>query len=79
MMASNGHVKTEEAEQPKESPGAQRADRLLRVQEAAVMLGVHPNTVRIWCDSGLLKAFRLGPRRDRRVSLEAVIRLLQSD
>lgn len=30
------------------------------------MLCVHPNTLRRWSDSNLLRSFRIGPRRDRR-------------
>ena len=39
---------------------------LLTVQEVAKLLAVHPNTVRRWSDQGMLKAYRLGRRGDRR-------------
>jgi len=39
---------------------------LFGVSEAAEMLGVHTNTVRRWSSRGLLKAYRIGPRGDRR-------------
>jgi excisionase family DNA binding protein len=45
---------------------------MLTVDEVAVAIHVHPNTVRQWSDRGLLKAYRLGPRRDRRFSLEDI-------
>ena len=41
-------------------------DRLLTTNEVADLLRVHPNTVRIWSDLGLIKSYRLGPRGDRR-------------
>lgn len=53
------------------------AERLLTVREASDMLSVHPNTVRIWSDEGLLPAYRIGPRRDRRFKLEDVQSLLR--
>ena len=42
--------------------------KMLAVQEVAQRLHVHPNTVRQWSDLGLLKVYRLGPRRDQRFS-----------
>lgn len=39
---------------------------LFGVSEAAELLGVHTNTVRRWSSRGLLKAYRIGPRGDRR-------------
>ncbi len=41
-------------------------DTILSVQEVADLLHVHPNTVRLWNNRGLLKAYRLGTRGDRR-------------
>jgi excisionase family DNA binding protein len=43
-------------------------DRLITTNEVADLLRVHPNTVRIWSDLGLIKSYRLGPRGDRRFS-----------
>ncbi|MGB2854442.1 MAG: helix-turn-helix domain-containing protein, partial [Dehalococcoidia bacterium] len=43
---------------------------LFGVSEAAEMLGVHTNTVRRWSSRGLLKAYRIGPRGDRRFRQE---------
>ena len=53
-------------------------DRLLKVSEVARLLYLHPNTVRHWCDRGLLKFYRLGTRGDRRFLRQDVIRLIQA-
>ena len=41
-------------------------DVMLTSGEAARMLGVHENTVRRWGNKGILQAYRVGPRGDRR-------------
>ena len=41
-------------------------DTILSVQEVADLLHVHPNTVRLWNNRGLLKTYRLGTRGHRR-------------
>lgn len=43
-----------------------KSGEMLTTSEVAEILNVHPNTVRRWCSQGLLKAYRLGPRGDRR-------------
>ncbi|MFC2001433.1 helix-turn-helix domain-containing protein [Chloroflexota bacterium] len=52
---------------------------MLTVAETAHLLHIHPNTVRQWSDNGLLKAYRLGYRRDRRFKLEDIDNLLSSN
>src|SRR6266498_3229465 len=37
----------------------------LTIDQAAREVGVHPSTIRRWVDSGLLTAYRLGPKRLR--------------
>ena len=44
----------------------EETDALLATSEAASLLHVHSNTVRNWSDLGILPAFRIGPRNDRR-------------
>ena len=41
---------------------------LLTARQVAQLLNVHVNTVRRWSDRGILKAYRIGPRGDRRFS-----------
>ena len=45
---------------------AEKLDALLTAGEAASLLHVHINTVRIWSNLGILPSFRIGPRCDRR-------------
>lgn len=50
---------------------------MLRTSEAARLLGVHANTIRRWGDKGLLRAYILssrGDRRFRRTELESFLR-----
>ena len=39
---------------------------LLTISEASEFLNVHPNTLRRWCDSGLIVSYRISSRGDRR-------------
>ena len=47
-------------------------DTMLTASELAELLNVHINTVRRWSNRGILKAYRVGPRGDRRFSKEDV-------
>ena len=49
---------------------------MLTISEVARLLRVHPNTLRLWSDRGLLKAYRIGYRRDRRFRREDIDRFL---
>ncbi|MBU2008955.1 MAG: helix-turn-helix domain-containing protein [Chloroflexi bacterium] len=51
--------------------------RLLTVKEAAELLHVHVNTVRNWSNNGLLPAYRVGKRADRRFLRGDVLKLLR--
>ncbi len=48
-------------------PGA-----MLTTREVAQLLNLHVNTVRRWSDQGILRAYRVGPRGDRRFKREDI-------
>lgn len=52
-------------------------DMLLSTGQVASLLNVHVNTVRRWCNEGILKAYRVGPRGDRRIRRREIDNLLQ--
>jgi len=49
-----------------------QSNGMLTVRQIARILNVHINTVRWWDGKGVLKAYRVGPRGDRRFSREDV-------
>lgn len=49
---------------------------MLTVQEVSQLLHVHGNTLRRWTGQGIIKAYRIGPRGDRRFRPEDVALLL---
>lgn len=49
---------------------------MLTVREVSQLLHVHCNTLRRWSDQGILKAYRIGPRGDRRFKPEDIAVLL---
>ncbi len=64
----------------KEMPAVPADDRLgqrmMTIEEVAHLLNVHTNTVRQWNHKGLIKAYRLGPRGDRRFTEKDVVEFL---
>ena len=50
---------------------------LLTVREVAQLLHIHNNTVRRWSDQGIIKAYRISSRGDRRFKREDIARFLQ--
>ncbi|MBI4283939.1 MAG: helix-turn-helix domain-containing protein [Chloroflexi bacterium] len=53
-----------------------RISNMLTTSEVARLLHVHINTVRRWNDCGLIKAYRISPRGDRRFQPEDIARFL---
>ncbi len=49
---------------------------MLTVREVADLLHIHANTVRRWSDQGILRAYRIAHRGDRRFRREDVARFL---
>ena len=49
---------------------------LLTASEAAYFLSAHVNTVRRWSNQGILPAYRIGPRGDRRYRMDDIRRFL---
>ena len=50
---------------------------MLTVKDVADLLNIHVNTVRRWSDQGILKAFRITSRGDRRYRQEDIVRFLE--
>jgi excisionase family DNA binding protein len=52
--------------------------KLLRIKEAAEMLGINPETLRRWDNQGRLQAVRMGKRKDRRYKLEDLQKVIET-
>lgn len=52
---------------------------LLTLKEACDFLKVHANTMRQWDEKGILKAVRIGQRKDRRYRKADLIQFLESN
>ena len=49
---------------------------MLKTGEACRILCIHSNTLRRWSEQGIITAYRIGPRGDRRFRREDVAALL---
>jgi len=49
---------------------------MLTVQEVARLLHIHPNTLRRWSNRGIIRAYRITPRGDRRFRREEILDFL---
>jgi excisionase family DNA binding protein len=49
---------------------------LMTVRDVARLLNVHNNTVRRWSDRGMIKAYRINQRGDRRFKRDEIVRFL---
>ena len=54
-------------------------DPMLTVSDVARLLSVHINTVRRWSNQGILKAYRVGSRGDRRFRQEDITNFLSQE
>jgi excisionase family DNA binding protein len=63
----------------KENMGNNSIDPMLTTSEVAHLLNVHINTVRRWSNLGILKAYRLGSRGDRRFKREDITNFFSKD
>jgi len=50
--------------------------KLLTLKQVAKMLSVNPDTLRKWDNNGILKAMRIGSRRDRRYRNEDIQKII---
>ncbi len=57
-------------------PTAEKIEPMLTISEVARLLHVNVNTLRRWSDSGLIRAYRIGPRADRRFREDDITRFL---
>jgi excisionase family DNA binding protein len=52
--------------------------KLIKIREAAELLGINPETLRRWDNEGRLKAVRIGKRKDRRYKLSDIQKIMDS-
>ena len=52
--------------------GNNTSTQWLTMREAAWALGVHQNTLRRWCDKGMLPYYRYGQGKERRFKAEDI-------
>jgi excisionase family DNA binding protein len=65
------------AERRKRIAESEKVDTtLLRTGEACRILCIHQNTLRRWSRQGIIRAYRVGPRGDRRFRRDDIIALL---
>ena len=53
-----------------------KVELMLSTAEVSRLLHVHPNTLRRWSNNGIIKAYRIGPRGDRRFRQDDIDRFL---
>ena len=56
----------------------QNSVKLLTINEASQVLHIHENTLRRWCNRGVISSFRIGTRGDRRILESNVNELLSN-
>ena len=63
-------------ESAEDIPGNNDDGAMMTVREVAQLLSVSVNTLRRWSDRGIVRAYRICPRGDRRFQREAIARFL---
>lgn len=53
--------------------GNERNSEMLTTSDVARLLNIHVNTVRRWSNQRIMKAYRIGPRGDRRFRREDML------
>jgi len=49
---------------------------MLTMSEVSQLLNVHSNTLRRWSDLGIIRAYRISPRGDRRFKRDDIVRFM---
>ena len=57
---------------------AEKLEPMLTPNEVAKLLHVHTNTLRRWADCGMITAYRIGSRGDRRFRREDITSFLKN-
>jgi excisionase family DNA binding protein len=68
--------KSRQKPKPKQKPKRSMPVAMLSIRDVSSLLGVHANTVRRWSDRGLIRAYRISRRGDRRFRRRDVARFL---
>ncbi len=54
-------------------------EKLLKLKEAAEILNVHPNTLRLWDKKNILVAVRIGEKKIRRYRLKDIKEFIKKE
>jgi excisionase family DNA binding protein len=60
----------------KDMASDEQIGNMLTIKEVAQLLHIHPNTLRRWSNRGIIRAYRITPRGDRRFKREEIARFL---